>query len=81
MLGSSLVFLVFVLIYRAYVVLQPCKHNLEIINSEKRIKLSDEVVKRLQKALQFETVTYGINQQNSSAIDEFVRFVRNGKFN
>jgi hypothetical protein len=79
-IGSLLFLLGFVVIYRAYIVFQPCKHSLEIISNEKRIKLSEELLNRFQKALQFETVTYGMNRQNLSAIDEFVRFARNGKF-
>ena len=76
-----LIFIVFViffsaLIYKAYVINQPCKHNLEKINDSNRIKVTDQQIKRLQEALRFKTVSFSHLSQNISAIVDYGTFIR-----
>ena len=72
---SVLIFFL-ILVYYAYVVNKPCKHDLKPIVNSQRIHLDNETIGRLQKGLSFKTVSYGPNDQNISAIKEYVNYVR-----
>ena len=72
----SILFLV--LIYKAYVINQPCKHKLIPVNDLNKIKLEDEMVKRLQKSLQIQTISYDFQNQNFKALEEHGKFIRDG---
>lgn len=81
---SLRIFLVFsilflILIYRAYVINQPCNHHLEPIDKSNRISIGDEIVRRLQTALSFKTISFGKNDQNTSAFVDYLKFIKSGK--
>jgi hypothetical protein len=67
-----------VLVYRAFVVIQPCRHNITPLNESAKIKVTDEQIKRLQASLRFETVSFGKGHQNESEIHKYVEFIRKG---
>ena len=71
-----LVILFSTLIYKAYVINQPCKHNIEKMNDSDRIKVTQDQIKRLQEALRIQTVSFSNLIQNTSAVDKFGKFIR-----
>lgn len=76
--AASILSLVF--IYRAFVVIKPCKHvdKLDIIDEKAKIKIDSNILNRLQKAIRYQTVSYNFFDQNLKEIQEFNHFIRNG---
>jgi hypothetical protein len=72
--------LLLALIYKAYVVNRPCGHKLKKLDAADRFKLGDESITRLRNALTFPTVSFAENNQNETALNEYVNFVRRGIF-
>lgn len=70
--------LLIILVYKAYVINQPCKHKLIPVNDLNRIKLDDDMVKRLQKSLRIQTISYDFQNQNTKALEEHGKFIRDG---
>lgn len=66
------------LVYRAYVINQPCKHQIKIIESDSKFKINDDILNRFKKSLNIKTVSYGPNNQNFSALNDFITFIRTG---
>jgi hypothetical protein len=67
-----------VLVYRAYVVIQPCRHDIKPLNEARKLKLGDEQVKRLQTALTIETVSFSKTHQNQTELHRYINFIRKG---
>jgi hypothetical protein len=80
LLVSSTLSLIF--IYRAFVVIQPCKHadKLDFIDDKTKIKIDSNILNRFQKALRYQTVSFNFFDQNTKEIHEFNKFIRNGIF-
>lgn len=72
---ASLLILTCILLYRAYVVIQPCKHNIQKINDSNKIQLKDEQLKRFQEALRIQTISFDNYKQNDTALDQYVQFI------
>ena len=68
------------LVYRAYVIFKPCEHNINPINESERLKLTNEHIKRLQKAISFPTVSHSIGYENKEEKLDYVNFIRTGLF-
>jgi carboxypeptidase PM20D1 len=64
------------LVYKAYVINQPCKHDIGKINKSNRIKVSNDQVKRLQESLKIQTISYSQTNQNIQAIEQFGKFIK-----
>lgn len=76
---STISFLFFVLlVYRAYVINQPCKHQIKIIESDSKFKINEEILTRFKKSLNIKTVSFGQNNQNFSALKDFISLIRTG---
>jgi carboxypeptidase PM20D1 len=82
-IGNLLIFisilfiiLLLALVYKAYVINQPCKHDIGKISKSNRIKVTNDQVKRLQDSLRIETVTYSRKSQNIQAIEQFGKFIK-----
>ena len=78
MAAASILSLVF--IYRAFVVIKPCKHDekMDNIDEKAKIKIDSNILNRLQKAIRYQTVSYNFFDQNLKEIQEFNHFIRNG---
>jgi hypothetical protein len=78
--AGSILSLVFM--YRAFVVIQPCKHSykLDIIDEKTKIKIDSIILNRLQKAIRYQTVSFNFFDQNLKQIQEFNEFIRTGNF-
>jgi carboxypeptidase PM20D1 len=72
----SLTSLLAVLLYKAYIVNQPCQHKIAKSSEIKRLKLADSQIQRLQEALRFRTVSFGKRAQNTTAIADYGKFIR-----
>ena len=66
------------LIYKAYVINQPCKHELVKASKLNRINVTNDQIIRLQKALRFQTISYSQKNQNVEAIIAYGIFIREG---
>lgn len=76
---SIIFFFFFVfLVYRAYVINQPCKHQIKIIENDSKFKINDDILNRFKKSLKIKTISYGQNNQNISALNDFITFIRTG---
>jgi len=64
------------LVYKAYVINQPCKHDIGKPNESNRIKVTKNQIKKLQEALRFQTVTHNHHSQNNEALAEYGKFIR-----
>ena len=75
----SVILLTFVaLVYRAYVINQPCTHDIKQIEQTNKLKINDKILHRFQKSLSFQTVSFDQNHQNTTAIEEYIQFIRKG---
>lgn len=68
--------LILVLFYRAYVVHQSCRHDITRINNHTRLKLSSDMIQRLQTGLRYPTVSYKRGTENLTAKIDYVNFIR-----
>lgn len=75
---SFFVLLFFILAYRAYVVYKPCEHNVKPLDENDKIRLDENYLKRLQKAISFPTESLNRDHQNIQAKVEFINFIRSG---
>ncbi|RMZ96294.1 putative carboxypeptidase PM20D1 [Brachionus plicatilis] len=64
------------LVYRAYVVNQPCKHQIKIVESASKFQINNEILNRFKNSLKIQTVSYGQNNQNFSALKDFISFIQ-----
>lgn len=64
------------LTYRAYIIFKPCQHNLTNLTDHARIKLTPQMLTRLQTALQYPTVSFKKGSENMTAKNEFIQFIR-----
>ena len=71
--------LLLVVIYRAFVLFQPCQHNVEPLSDLNKIKLSSDILNRFQNSLKFETVSFNSRDQNFTELNRYVEFIRKGK--
>ena len=70
---------ILLMIYRAFIVIKPCKHtSMDIIDEKAKIKIDSNILNRLQKAIRYQTVSYNFFDQNLKEIQEFNHFIRNG---
>ena len=75
----SFVIVLSICIYRAYIVHQECQHNVKALNdNHERIKLTDSMIKRLQRALQFKTISYSRGKEELEAKLDYVNYIRKG---
>lgn len=75
---SLIAALLFVLLYRAFIVNQPCKHDIKKLNDHTRINLTDKMLQTVQAALQFQTVSFNLGNENLTAKIDYVNFIRKG---
>ncbi len=73
-----LIFTIFssIIVYISFVIHKPCQHNIQVLDNASRLNLTDEQIKRLQKALQIRTESFKIGHDNKSAKLEFIQFIR-----
>jgi hypothetical protein len=76
---SILAILAFICLYRAFVVIQPCKHKIEYLNANNKLNLEEIQIERLKNALRLKTITFDESNQNLTAIAEYSRFIRTGR--
>jgi len=58
------ILLLLILVYRAYIIFKPCQHHINPIDESERLKVTNDQIKRLQKAITFPTVSYSIGYEN-----------------
>lgn len=73
-----LIILSFIWIYRAYVIIKPCRHTIDKLEPADSIKLDDFTLTRFQNALKIKTISFDEEKQNTTAIDLFGKFIRQG---
>jgi glycyl-tRNA synthetase alpha subunit len=78
--SSLFVLFLVVLVYNSYVIHQPCKHDLKIIDLTNKIRVTanSSYVHRLQKALKFKTISYEHGRQNLEEFKEYIKFIQSG---
>ncbi len=72
------ILLLLILVYRAYIIFKPCQHHINPIDESERLKVTNDQIKRLQKAITFPTVSYSIGYENKEDKFEFVKYIRTG---
>ena len=72
--------LLFVCLYRAFVLIKPCSHKIENIKTGDRILLDKTMQNRLIEALKIKTITFNEYSQNITAIEIFGKFIRTGMY-
>ncbi|CAF0724852.1 unnamed protein product [Brachionus calyciflorus] len=74
---SSIITIFFLIIlYRAYIVNQPCRHDIKIIETNNKFKLSEKALDRFQQSLKIPTISFDHNNQNKTALLEYIGFIR-----
>lgn len=71
-----------VCVYRAYVVFTPCGHDKakQLNGDHQRIRVSNEMLKTVQRGLQYSTVSFKQGEEDLEAKADYVTFIR-FKFN
>ena len=72
------ILLLLILVYRAFIIFKPCQHHINPIDESERLKVTNDQIKRLQKAITFPTVSYSIGYENKEDKFEFVKYIRTG---
>ena len=62
------------LVYISFVIKKPCQHKIKALDPKEKFNLTNEQIKRLQQAIQIQTVSYQAGHENRSAKLEFNQF-------
>jgi hypothetical protein len=79
--ASLLSLLCLALVYRAYVVIEPCRHDIKPLPDSAKINVTREQVRRFQQAITYETVSHSRTSQNESEMLKYIEFIRKGIHN